>query len=84
VLFWLGNAYYGKRDYKNAIVSFRSLRRPTRTAARAPEALLSIANCQVELKDNAGGAQDHRRAGQGLPEVRGGAGRDGERLAALK
>ena len=53
VLFWLGNAYYGKRDYKNAIVSFRSLAASYPDGARAPEALLSIANCQVELKDNA-------------------------------
>jgi tol-pal system protein YbgF len=51
VLFWLGNAYYGKRDYKNAITSFRTLVSTRPDSARAPEALLSIANCQVELKD---------------------------------
>jgi tol-pal system protein YbgF len=49
--FWLGNALYGKRDYKEAIAAFRV------TAAavdhpRAAEALLAIANCQVEMKDN--------------------------------
>ena len=51
VQFWLGNAYYGKRDYKDAIASFRSLVTSTPDSARAPEALLSIANCQLELKD---------------------------------
>jgi len=49
--FWLGNALYGKRDYKESIAAFRV------TAAavdhpRAAEALLAIANCQVEMKDN--------------------------------
>ncbi len=49
--FWLGNALYGKRDYKEAIAAFRV----TAAAAdhpRAAEALLAIANCQVEMKDN--------------------------------
>ncbi len=50
--FWLGNAYYGKRDFKNAIATFRSFVNTHPDAARAPEALLSIANCQAELKDN--------------------------------
>jgi tol-pal system protein YbgF len=51
VLFWLGNAYYGKHDFKEAIAAFRSLVATYPDGARAPEALLSIANCQVELKD---------------------------------
>jgi tol-pal system protein YbgF len=49
--FWLGNALYGKRDYKESIAAFRV----TAAAAdhpRAAEALLAIANCQVEMKDN--------------------------------
>ncbi len=51
-LYWLGNAQYGKRDYKEAIVSFRALVAGTPDHPRVPEALLSIANCQIELKDN--------------------------------
>ena len=51
VLFWLGNAYYGKRDYKDAIASFRMLVTSAPDSIRAPESLLSIANCQAELKD---------------------------------
>ena len=51
-LFWLGNAQYGKRDYKEAIVTFRSLVAAAPDSARAPEALLAIANCQAELKDS--------------------------------
>ena len=50
-LFWLGNAQYGKRDYKEAINSFRSLVTSAPNSPRAPEALLALANCQAELKD---------------------------------
>jgi tol-pal system protein YbgF len=51
VLFWLGNAQYGTRSYKEAITTFRAVASQYPEGARAPEALLSIANCQVELKD---------------------------------
>ncbi|MDP3136603.1 MAG: tol-pal system protein YbgF [Burkholderiaceae bacterium] len=50
-LFWLGNAQYATRDYKDAIVNFRSLLQQSPDHVRAPEAVLSIANCQIELKD---------------------------------
>jgi tol-pal system protein YbgF len=51
-LYWLANAHYGKRDYKEAIPSFRALVNAAPDHPRAPEALLSIANCQLELKDS--------------------------------
>lgn len=50
-LFWLGNAQYSTRDYKEAIVNFRLLVMQVPDHLRAPEALLSIANCQLEMKD---------------------------------
>jgi tol-pal system protein YbgF len=49
--FWLGNAQYATRDYKEAIQNFRTLLKQAPDHPRAPEAVLSIANCQVELKD---------------------------------
>ncbi|NRF67543.1 tol-pal system protein YbgF [Aquincola sp. S2] len=49
--FWLGNALYGKRDYKEAIAVFRALVAAAPDHPRAAEALLAIANCQVEMKD---------------------------------
>lgn len=49
--FWLGNAQYATRDYKEAINNFKALLATAPDHARAPEAALSIANCQVELKD---------------------------------
>jgi len=50
-LYWLGNAQYGLRQYREAIASFRSLIAAAPQHARAPEAMLSIANCQVETKE---------------------------------
>jgi tol-pal system protein YbgF len=49
--FWLGNAQYATRDYKEAVQNFRTLLTQAPDHMRAPEAVLSIANCQVELKD---------------------------------
>lgn len=49
--FWLGNALYGKRDYKEAIATFRALVNSAPDHPRAAEALLAVANCQVEMKD---------------------------------
>lgn len=53
-LFWLGNAQYATRNYQGAIGNFRALLAQAPDHPRAPEAVLSIANCQIELKDNAG------------------------------
>jgi tol-pal system protein YbgF len=50
--FWLGNALYGKRDYREAILAFRTMANSAPDHPRAPEALLAIANCQVESRDS--------------------------------
>ncbi len=54
LLFWLGNAQYATRDYKEAIRNFKTLLTASPAHARAPEAALSIANCQMELKETKG------------------------------
>lgn len=51
-LFWLGNAQYATKDYKEAIANFRSLIATAPDHPRVPEAALAIANCQLEMKDN--------------------------------
>ena len=51
-LFWLGNAQYGKREYKEAVTTFRTFVSRTPDHPRAPEALLSVANALIDLKDN--------------------------------
>ena len=50
-LFWLGNAQYALRAYREAVTNFKSLLTVAPDHQRAPEAALSIANCQIELKD---------------------------------
>jgi len=52
-LFWLGNAQYANRDYRGAIANFRALLAQAPEHPRAAEAVLSIANCQIELKETA-------------------------------
>lgn len=51
VQYWLGNAQYGKGEVKEATQTFRALVSGAPDHPRAAEALLALANCQVELKD---------------------------------
>lgn len=81
--FWLGNALYGKRDYKEAIASFRALVSSSPDHPRAPEALLAVANCQIETKDIKGARATIGELTKAYPKSEAAqAGR--ERLAALK
>lgn len=50
-LFWLGNAQYANRSYANAITNFNTLLSKAPSHMRAAESMLSVANCQLELKD---------------------------------
>lgn len=52
VRFWLGNAQYGQRAYAPAIATFREFLKLNPQHPRVPEALLALANCQIELKDS--------------------------------
>ena len=52
VRFWAGNAHYGKREYREAIASFRAFIIGAPEHARVPEAMLAVANTQVEMKDS--------------------------------
>jgi tol-pal system protein YbgF len=82
-LFWLGNAQYGSRQYKEAIASFRTLVTGTPDHPKAPEALLAIANCQAELKDPKGARKTIDELLKSYPQSEAAqAGR--ERLASLK
>ena len=51
VRFWLGNSQYGRRDYKEAINTFRAFVAASPEHPRAAEALLAVANSQAEMKD---------------------------------
>ncbi len=50
-LFWVGNAQYASRDYNNAIKNFNVLLSKAPNHMRAADSMLSVANCQLELKD---------------------------------
>lgn len=50
-LFWIGNAQYATKDYKESVLNFRKLLSIAPQHARAPEAMLAVSNCLVELKD---------------------------------
>lgn len=50
-LYWLGNAQYASRAYKESIDSHRLLVTQFPTHLRTPEAMLAVANSQIELKD---------------------------------
>jgi tol-pal system protein YbgF len=81
--FWLGNALYGKREYKEAIAAFRGLVNNAPDHPRTPEALLAVANCQIEAKDNKGARATIGELIKTYPKSEAAqAGR--ERLAALK
>lgn len=51
-LYWLGNAQYANRSYKDAVDTHRRLVSQFPEHPRAPEALLAVANSQMELKDS--------------------------------
>jgi tol-pal system protein YbgF len=50
-LFWLANAQYANRDYREAVINFKSSIDSNPSSVKAPEAMLAMANCQIELKD---------------------------------
>ena len=50
-LFWLGNAQYANKDYKESMANFQQMLKVSPAHARAPEAMLAISNVQIELKD---------------------------------
>jgi len=81
--YWQGNALYGKRDYREAIVAFRSFLAKSPDSERASEALLAIANSQAEMKDKPGARKTLEELIKAYPKSEAAvAGK--ERLAALK
>ncbi|MDM4765882.1 tol-pal system protein YbgF [Pelomonas sp. SE-A7] len=51
VRFSLGIAQYGNRNCKDAITSFKAFIASAKDHPRAPDAALTLANCQADLKD---------------------------------
>jgi tol-pal system protein YbgF len=83
VRYWLGNAQYGARDYRGAIGTFRAFVGNSPAHPRAPEALLAVANCQVELKDTKGAKATLAQVIKSYPQSEA-AGAAKDRMASLK
>lgn len=49
--YMLGNSYYALHDYRNAIAAQQAIVKNFPDHPKAPDALLNIATCQLELKD---------------------------------
>lgn len=82
-LFWLGNAQYATRDYKEAMINFRAQLARDAEHLRSSEAVLSIANCQIELKDPRGARKTLEDLIKAYPQSEA-AGVAKERLTRLK
>jgi tol-pal system protein YbgF len=83
VRFWLGNAQYGQRQYREAIATFRAFLSANTTHPRAAEAALALANCQIELKDTKAGRRSLEDVVKTYPGTEA-AQAAKERLAALR
>ncbi|MBL8330192.1 MAG: tol-pal system protein YbgF [Rubrivivax sp.] len=49
--FWAANAHYGRKEYKEAVATFRAFLAASPSHPRAPEAMLGLANSLAEMKD---------------------------------
>ena len=81
--FWHANALYGKGDHKEAIVAFRAFVTAAPDHPKAPEALLSLANSQVESKDGRGARRTIDELMKSYPKSEAAAAGK-ERLASIK
>ena len=49
-IYWLGNAQFGLKDYKSALINYRALLKNYPGSDKAPDAMFNIAGCQLALK----------------------------------
>jgi tol-pal system protein YbgF len=82
-LYWLGNAQYATRAYKEAMENHRRLITLFPAHLRTPEAMLAMANSQVELKDSKGARRTLEQLIKQFPTTEAAAA-GSERLALLR
>ncbi len=51
--FWLGSSHFALQDCTNAIPAYQTVATRFPASQKAPDALLNIASCQLDLKDKA-------------------------------
>jgi tol-pal system protein YbgF len=81
--YWLGNTYYAVRDCAKAIPAYRAVATRFPSSQKAPDALLNMASCQLELKDKIGARESLESLLKKYPGSTA-AGMGKERLAELK
>ena len=52
--YWIGNAYFSTKDFKNALITQQKLISAYPGNAKVPDALLNMSSAQIELGDMAG------------------------------
>ena len=67
-LYWMGEAYYVKRDYKSALTAFQTVVQRFSTSSRAPDSMLKVGLTQIELKQDAEGRASLQRVIQTYPQ----------------
>jgi TolA-binding protein len=55
--FWLGSSHYALQDCVSAMPAFQTVVSRFTNSQRAPDAMLSLAECQRDLKDKAAARQ---------------------------
>ncbi|MFZ9367570.1 MAG: tol-pal system protein YbgF [Burkholderiaceae bacterium] len=81
--FWLGSSYYAMQDCVNAIPAFQTVITRFTNSQRAPDAMLSMAECQSDMKDKTAARQTLNNLIKRFPSSA--AAKTGkERLAELK
>jgi tol-pal system protein YbgF len=68
VLYWLASAQYSTRDCKESMANLRLMLSTAPDHARSADALLGIANCQLELKDTKAGRKTLEDLVKGFPD----------------
>jgi tol-pal system protein YbgF len=82
-LFWLANAQYAQKNYREALGHFQTVSVRHAEHPKAAEAMLSAANCQIELKDVRGARKTLEELRSRHPQSEA-AGAAAERLKKLK
>jgi tol-pal system protein YbgF len=49
--YWLGNTYFAQRDCDKAVPAYKTVAARFPASLKAPDALLNLASCQLDLKD---------------------------------
>ncbi|MGH8457572.1 MAG: tol-pal system protein YbgF, partial [Stenotrophobium sp.] len=67
--YWMGEAYYVKRDYKSALAAFQSVLDKYPGSTKAPDAMLKVGLTQLELNQVDQGRATLRKVIQTYPNA---------------